>query len=55
MTKDIRHKLMNDIFFSKCLKTTIVDYTLRDEKMGILFRGKSKTCGEDVARNVEDA
>lgn len=53
--KDIQHKLINNVFCSTCFNTTIVDYTLHDEKMGILLRGKCKTCGEDVARLVEDA
>ncbi len=53
--ENIRQQLINNVFCSKCLVTTIVDYTLHEEKEGILLQGKCKTCGKDVARLVEDA
>lgn len=53
--KDIRQQLINNVFCSKCLATTIVDYTLHEEEEGISLQGKCKTCGQDVARLVEDA
>lgn len=53
--KDMRQKLINNVFCSTCSVTTIVDYTLHDEEEGILLRGKCKTCGKGVARFVEDA
>lgn len=53
--KDMRHRLLNNVFCSKCLVTTIVDYTLHNEDQGVLLQGKCKACGKNVARLVEDA
>lgn len=53
--KNIRLQLLSNVFCSKCLVTTIVDYTLHNEDEGVLLQGKCKTCGEDVARLIEDA
>lgn len=38
--KDIQQKLINNVFCSKCFTTTIVDYTLHDEREGVLLRGE---------------
>ena len=53
--KNIRQQLLSNVFCSKCLVTTIVDYTLHTTDEGVLLQGKCKTCGENVARLVEDA
>ncbi|WP_067729934.1 hypothetical protein [Oceanobacillus damuensis] len=53
--KDIQEMLLNNVFCSQCLETTIVDYTLHNDEYGVLLKGKCKKCGEDVARLVEDA
>lgn len=41
-------------FCSTCGTTTIVDYSMYDDKAGILLRGKCKKCNKDVARLIED-
>ena len=53
--KNIRQRLLSNVFCSKCLVTTIVDYTLHNTDEGVLLQGKCKTCGENVARLVEEA
>ena len=50
----LRQLLLNNVFCSKCGETTIVEYTMHDDKLGILLKGKCKKCGADVARLVED-
>jgi len=51
---NIQLLLINNVFCPKCGLTTIVEYTLHDEKFGVLLKGKCKKCGSDVARLVED-
>lgn len=54
LSHDLKNKLLGNVFCSSCGVTTIVEYTLHDEKFGILIKGKCKKCGMDVARLVED-
>src|SRR5690625_4632532 len=46
---------ISNVFCITCFETTVVDYTLHDDEQSILITGKCKTCGEDVARLIEDA
>lgn len=54
LSRDTQQLLVNNVFCSTCGMTTIVDYTLHDDDLGILLKGKCKKCGKDVARLVED-
>lgn len=54
ITKNIQEQIVNNVFCSTCGVTTIVDYTLNNDKFGILLKGKCKKCGKNVARLVED-
>lgn len=54
LPRNIQQLLVNNVFYSACGVTTIVEYTLHDDKFGILLKGKCKKCGNDVARLVED-
>lgn len=51
--KDIQEKLIDNVFCTNCHVTTIVDYSLHDDQLGIVLRGKCKKCGKAVARVVE--
>ena len=52
--KNVQELLINNVFCSTCKVTTITDYTLHDDKFGVLLKGKCKNCGGKVARLVED-
>ena len=52
--KNIQQELIQNVYCSNCMVTTITDYTLRDDKFGVVLQGKCKKCGADVARLVED-
>jgi len=52
--EEFRKKVLNNVFCGKCYTTTIVDYSFKAEKGGVLIKGKCKKCGGDVARYVED-
>jgi len=54
LPKNIQELLVNNVICSKCGITTITDYTLQDDKFGLLLKGKCKQCGADIARFVED-
>lgn len=54
LSRDTQQLLVNNVFCSTCGITTIVEYTLHDNDLGILLKGKCKKCGKDVARLVED-
>lgn len=52
--KNIQEQLIDNAFCSACGLTTIVEYTLNNDKFGILLKGKCEKCGKSVARLVED-
>lgn len=52
--KDYQQKLISNVFCSQCKVTTIVDYSITDDKYGVLLKGKCKTCGNSVARLIEN-
>ena len=54
LSKNIQELLLNNVFCSNCGVTTIVEYSMHNDKFGILLKGKCKKCGEDVARLIED-
>lgn len=54
LPKNIRELFVNNVFCSSCGETTIVEYTLHDDKFGILLKGKCKNCRGEVGRLVED-
>lgn len=54
LPKNIQELLINNVFCSACGVTTIVDYSMHNDKFGILLKGKCKKCGKHVARLVEE-
>ena len=52
--KNVQDMLISNVFCSNCGVTTIVDYSMQNDKFGILLKGKCKKCGRDVGRLVED-
>jgi len=52
--KSIQELFINNVFCSSCGETTITEYTLHDDKFGVLLKGKCNKCGENVARLVEN-
>lgn len=52
--KNIQQLIISNVFCSNCGVTTIVNYTLHDDKYGVLIKGKCKKCGNDVARFVDN-
>lgn len=52
--KSIQKVLLENVFCSTCGVTTIVDYSMYDDKAGILIKGKCKKCDNEVARFIED-
>ncbi len=52
--KHVQQLLLRNVFCSICGVTAIVEYTLHNEKHGLLLKGKCIKCGNKVARLVED-
>lgn len=52
--KHIRDRLIDNVFCSTCGVTTIVEYSMYNDKCGILLKGKCKKCCGSVARLIED-
>lgn len=52
--KHLQERLIDNVFCSACGVTTIVEYSMHNDKFGILLKGKCKKCGAPVARLVED-
>ncbi len=51
--KNVQELLINNVFCSNCGVTTLVDYSIHNDKYGVLLNGKCKKCGRDVTRLVE--
>jgi len=52
--KNIQQIMTSNVFCPKCGVTTIVNYTINDDKYGILLIGTCIKCGSEVRRLVED-
>jgi hypothetical protein len=52
--KNMQEKLINNVFCSSCGVTAIVDFSIRNDKYGILLEGTCKKCGGPVARLIEN-
>ena len=52
--KNYQDQLINNVFCGTCGVTTIVEYSLSNDKFGVLLKGKCKKCRGDVVRLVED-
>jgi hypothetical protein len=46
--------LLNNVFCLNCKITSMIDYTVQNDRYGIVLKGKCKSCGGKVARFVED-
>lgn len=51
---NIRSLLVSNVFCATCQLTTIVDYSIKEDRHGILLVGKCEKCGGPVARLIED-
>lgn len=51
--KDIQKRIVENVFCSTCGVTTIEDYTLHKDSLGILLKGNCKKCNKSVARIIE--
>lgn len=49
--KDI---ILSNVYCSKCGNTTVVDYSMHSDRLGIVINGKCINCGTKVVRVVED-
>ena len=52
--KNIQFLLLDNVFCSDCGVTTIVKYTIRNDKFGIVLEGECKKCGKSVAKYIGD-
>jgi len=52
--KDIREKLLGNVFCGNCKGAVrVIDYTVENDKLGLIIKGKCKNCGCNVVRVVE--
>lgn len=51
---DFQKMLIDNVYCSKCGVTTIVDFGIQDDRLGLVLKGFCKKCGAPVARFVED-
>lgn len=54
LIQNIKQLILTNIFCPSCGIKTIQEYTLHDDKFGILLKGKCSNCGMEVARLVEN-
>lgn len=52
--KNMQGMFLRNVFCSNCGVTTIVEYTIKNDKLGIILEGKCKKCGKPVARFIEN-
>lgn len=51
---DFQKMLIDNVYCSKCGVTTIVDFGIQYDRLGLVLKGSCKKCGAPVARFVED-
>ena len=49
----VKEKLIHNVFCSSCGVTTILDYSIHHDSIGIILKGICFKCGRDVARIIE--
>ena len=49
----VQERLLSNVFCSVCGETTITNYSIKDDKLGIVLEGNCKKCGRNVARFIE--
>ncbi|WAA12890.1 hypothetical protein [Fervidibacillus halotolerans] len=55
ISKDIRERLLNNVWCSNCRGAVrVVEYSIEDDKLGLIIKGKCETCGGEVVRVVEN-
>ena len=52
ISKDIQNRILQNVFCSTCGVTTIIDYSITEERSGII--GKCKKYNKPVARLIEE-
>jgi uncharacterized protein YdhG (YjbR/CyaY superfamily) len=50
----VQKLLIDNVYCSKCGVTTIVNYSIQNDRLGLVLKGFCKKCGAPVARFVED-
>ncbi|NPC91870.1 DUF1801 domain-containing protein [Bacillus sp. WMMC1349] len=46
--------LLSNVFCSTCGVTTMVNYSVQNDRLGLVLKGKCSTCGGNVARFIEN-
>lgn len=55
MPKNIREKLLSNVWCTNCSDVVkVVEYSIEDDKLGLIIKGKCTTCNGEVARVVEN-
>jgi Fe-S cluster biogenesis protein NfuA len=52
--ENIKEMLINNVFCGACGVTTIIDFDIKNDELGIVLEGKCKKCGNEVARFIEN-
>lgn len=52
--ENIKKMLINNVFCRTCGVTTIIDFDVKNDELGIVLEGKCKKCGNGVARFIEN-
>jgi len=52
--ENIKKMLINNVFCGACGVTTIIDFDIKNDELGIVLEGKCKKCGNEVARFIEN-
>ena len=52
--KDLQKKILENVYCRNCHVTTITDFSIIEDKYGIILKGKCAKCGHEVARVIEN-
>lgn len=53
--KNIREKILSNVFCSNCkCAVKVVDYSIEEDKIGLIIKGKCEACDGIVVRVVEN-
>jgi len=52
---NIQQKILENVWCGKCLDAVeVIDYTMTNDKLGVIIEGACKNCGGQVVRILEE-
>ncbi|MFC7372399.1 hypothetical protein ACFQPF_12010 [Fictibacillus iocasae] len=55
ISKEIRSELIQNVYCTHCVDVVAIEnFTINEDKFGLVLEGKCEKCGNEVARVIEE-